>query len=298
MTSSQNRSATPHIVHESSIHRIVENAVMEDLGVGDITTDAIVEHGTRGKAEIISKAKGVIAGMEIARLVFQTIDAELTFSPIAQDGTEVGSMSRLATVEGELASILKAERTALNILQRMSGIATLTRAFVTAVSGTRATITDTRKTPPGLRVLDKLAVKTGGGVNHRFGLDDMVLIKDNHIAAAGSISAAIKRCVEYLDSHHIKLPIEVETKNLDEVRECLRFEKIDRIMLDNYSTERMREAVTLIGGEKEVEASGNVSLENVRSVAETRVDFISIGALTHSVKALDISLEIIAEHHS
>ncbi|MFN0157998.1 MAG: carboxylating nicotinate-nucleotide diphosphorylase, partial [Bacteroidota bacterium] len=183
-------------------------------------------------------------------------------------------------------------RTALNFLQRMSGIATLTRKFVRAVEGTRAKIIDTRKTAPGLRVLDKWAVRIGGGVNHRFGLDDMILIKDNHIAAAGGIIPAISLCKDYLQRNEIELPIEVETRNLDELRQTLDAGGVQRIMLDNFPTDMLRQAVILINGNVEVEASGGITLDTVRVVAETGVDFISIGALTHSVKALDISLEL------
>ena len=194
--------------------------------------------------------------------------------------------------------MLKAERTALNILQRMSGIATLTRRFVDAVRGTRARITDTRKTAPGLRILDKLAVRMGGGVNHRFGLDDMILIKNNHIDAVGGISHALEKILSYRQSGCSSLRIEVETRNLDEVREALRHKGIYRIMLDNFSLDDMSKSVKMINCAVEVEASGNVSLENVRAIAETGVDVISVGALTHSPKAVDISLKIVPLSHS
>ena len=260
--------------------------------MGDVTTESIVRADASGRGNFVAKEAGVIAGLEVAAMLMRIVDAELQFHSIAQEGTPVSPGTLVAAAEGPLAAILKGERVALNILQRMSGIATLTRRFVDAVKGTQAKITDTRKTAPGLRVLDKLAVRIGGGVNHRFGLDDMVLIKDNHIAAAGGVDAAIRKCLSYLSAHNHHLRVEVETKNLDEVREALNHQGIHRIMLDNFSIDEMREAVTVIHHRVEVEASGNVSLHNVRAIAETGVDVISVGALTHSPAALDISLKI------
>jgi nicotinate-nucleotide pyrophosphorylase (carboxylating) len=238
------------------------------------------------------KEDGVIAGLEIAAYVFYCVDTEWEMSFSVQEGDEVKSGTNIATIKGSLACILKTERTALNILQRMSGIASLTRKFVKAVEGTSAKITDTRKTAPGLRLLDKMAVQIGGGVNHRFGLDDMVLIKDNHIEAAGGIAHAIERCLAELQKKQLNIKVEVETRNLDEVKTALQFKGIHRIMLDNFSLDEMKNAVQLINHAVEVEASGKVNLETVRAVAETDVDFISVGMLTHSPKALDISLEV------
>jgi nicotinate-nucleotide pyrophosphorylase (carboxylating) len=209
-----------------------------------------------------------------------------------QDGSAVNPGLVLARIDGNAKGILRGERTALNFLQRMSGIATLTGRFVRAVAGTGAKITDTRKTAPGLRALDKMAVRLGGGVNHRFGLDDMVLIKDNHIVAAGGIAAAVTRCRRYLGERRVEARIEVETKNLAEVDEALSCTGVGRIMLDNFDTGTMKKAVERIGRRVEVEASGGITLDTVRTCAETGVDFISVGALTHSVKALDISLEL------
>ena len=280
------------ITRDSRVHRIVEEALLEDIGMGDVTTEAVVPGGLAGTAEIRVKEPGVIAGLEVARLVFRTVDADISFSPAFADGSFVEADSVVARARGPLAGILKAERTALNILQRMSGIASLTRKFVDAVKGTGAKITDTRKTPPGLRILDKLAVRLGGGVNHRFGLDDMVLIKDNHIAAAGGISAAIDRCVADLRRKDLHLKVEVETENCTEVREAFTKKGVHRIMLDNFPLGEMKKAVGIIGGTLEVEASGNVTLETVRSIAETGVNYISVGALTHSARALDIALDI------
>lgn len=278
---------------DSSINRLVEEALIEDVGMGDVTTEAIVQTGTKGKAEILVKQSGILAGLEIAWLVFHQIDPELSFAPRVRDGEKVSAGTVAVLLEGTLGTILRGERTALNFLQRMSGIATLTSSFVEAVRHTRARITDTRKTAPGLRALDKLAVRAGGGVNHRFGLDDMVLIKDNHIAAAGGIIPAIDQCQKYLRACGLSMKVEVETRTLEEVDLVLRRGGVDRIMLDNFTPPMMREAVTRIGNRVEVEASGNVNMDTVREIAETGVDFISIGALTHSPKALDISLEVV-----
>jgi nicotinate-nucleotide pyrophosphorylase (carboxylating) len=280
-------------MNDSVINRIVEEALREDLGMGDITTDSIISHEQRGEATLLVKEDGVIARLEIAAYVFYCVDSDWEMSFSVREGDEVKSGTGIATIKGSLASILKTERTALNILQRMSGIATLTRKFVEAVEGTSAKITDTRKTAPGLRLLDKMAVQIGGGVNHRFGLDDMVLIKDNHIEAVGGIAHAIERCLAELQKKQLNIKVEVETRNLDEVKTALRFKGIHRIMLDNFSFDEMKKAVQLINHAVEVEASGKITLETVCSVAENGVDFISVGMLTHSPKALDISLEVV-----
>ena len=281
------------IINNSKISHLIEDAILEDVGLGDLTTESIVPNELLGRGDILVKEDGIVAGLEVAQMIFSYIDPDLRFKQFVKDGSYVEKNTVAAVVDGPFASILKTERTALNILQRMSGIATLTKKFVDAGKGTHAKITDTRKTVPCLRILDKLAVQLGGGVNHRFGLDDMVLIKDNHIAAAGSISLAIERCQNYLKQKRYSVQIEVETKNLDDVKEVLKHKGIDRIMLDNFGLAEMKKAVELIDHSVEVEASGNVSLDNVRDIAETGVDFISIGALTHSPKALDISLKIV-----
>ena len=277
---------------DSRIGRIVELALMEDIGVGDITGDAVIAETDLGAAVILCKQEGIVAGIEVAGIVFSYCDHSITLHPLVQDGSRVTPGGVLARVDGNAKAILRGERTALNFLQRMSGIATLTGEFVRAVAGTGAKITDTRKTAPGLRVFDKMAVRLGGGVNHRFGLDDMVLIKDNHIVASGGIAAAVTRCRSYLAEHHIEARIEVETKNLAEVDEALSCTGVGRIMLDNFSPVLMKKAVERIGRSVEVEASGGITLGTVREYAETGVDFISVGALTHSARALDISLEL------
>ena len=273
--------------------RLVELALIEDVGLGDITSEALLAESQLARAEILCKGDGIIAGLEVATLVFTLCDHSITVTPHVADGDPVVRGRQVASVDGVAREILKGERTALNFLQRMSGIATLTRQFVTAVAGTRAKITDTRKTAPGLRLTDKWAVRLGGGVNHRFGLDDMVLIKDNHIVAAGGIREAVERCAQYLSRRHVRVAVEVETKNLEEVQTALACTGIQRIMLDNFPVDEMRTAVSMIAHRVEVEASGGVTLENVRSIAETGVDFISVGALTHSVRALDLSLELL-----
>ena len=280
------------VLHDSRISRIIELALMEDIGLGDMTSDAILTGSQLARGTILAKQGGIVAGLEVAGLVFEYCDHSITLTPAVSDGSIVEEGQPIGSLDGSAKGILQGERTAVNFLQRMSGIATLTRKFVDAVAGTRAKITDTRKTVPGLRVLDKWAVRLGGGVNHRFGLDEMILIKDNHIVAAGSIGKAIESCKNYLRQYKTVVSIEVETKNLEEVRQVLSCGQVDRIMLDNFPLTTMNDAVNLIGGRVEVEASGGITLANVRAIAETGVDFISIGALTHSVKALDISLEL------
>ena len=279
---------------DSRVGRMIENALFEDIGFGDITSESLIGEDQLGSAEFIAKESGIVSGMDVAKVIYGIVDGQVSFEQSMMDGALVERGVSLGRIHGPVRSILTRERVALNFLQRMSGIATLTHKFVHAVAGTKAKITDTRKTVPGLRVLDKKAVLDGGGVNHRFALDSMVLIKDNHITAAGGIDVAIERCRLYLRSQNIDLKIEVETTTLDQVRKVLEIGGIDRIMLDNYSLDVMTEAVRMIDGRFEVEASGGVTLQTVRPIAETGVDFISVGALTHSPKAMDISLEYIS----
>ncbi|HEX6045431.1 MAG TPA: carboxylating nicotinate-nucleotide diphosphorylase [Pyrinomonadaceae bacterium] len=264
----------------------IRRALEEDIGSGDVTTDSIVPAGASLRGRIIAKQQGVVAGLDVAHEVFRELSAEITFEANVKDGERVDRGAVLADVAGNARALLTGERTALNFLGRMSGIATLTRQFVDAVAGTNATILDTRKTAPGLRELDKLAVRLGGGQNHRTGLFDMVLIKDNHIDFAGSITAAVER----VRAGGTTLPIEVETRTLENVREALGL-GVERILLDNMSPQTMREAVQLTNGRAKLEASGNVTLENVLEVARTGVDYISVGALTHSPRVFDVSLE-------
>lgn len=258
----------------------------EDIGPGDVTSDSIVPTDAMMQGRIIAKQDGIIAGLDVALAVYRMIDAEVDFVPQVDEGAWVTDRQVLALVSGRTRSLLTAERTALNFLGRMSGIATLTNQFVEAVAGTKAVILDTRKTAPGLRMADKLAVKRGGGENHRVGLYDMILIKDNHIDYAGSITEAVKRA----RSAHTGLMIEVEARTLDDVREALTI-GVERILLDNMTPEMMSDAVCQTAGRAKLEASGNVTLSTVRRIAETGVDFISSGELTHSAQVFDTSFE-------
>lgn len=276
---------------QNEILEIIKCAIEEDVKTGDITTIAAIPESVICKGEFIVKQNGIIAGLTIAKDVFNYIDESLEFTTFAMDGESVTKGKVAAIVSGKAISVLTAERTALNFMQRMSGIATLSNQYQSIINHTKAKIIDTRKTVPGLRTLDKMAVKMGGCENHRIGLYDMFLIKDNHIAAAGSITNAIKRCKEYNLRNSTQFKIEVETENIEQVREALGC-GVDVIMLDNFEVPKMKEAVVLIDGKCKVEASGGINLESVKAIAETGVDFISVGALTHSVKALDISLEI------
>lgn len=264
----------------------IRRALDEDVGSGDATTNSIVPTSARAKVQIVAKQSGVIAGLNIARTVFLQLDEQIAFTPRVGDGSAVSQGQVIVEVYGSARALLTGERTALNFLGRMSGIATLTRQFVEAVAGTRAVILDTRKTAPGLRLIDKLAVKLGGGQNHRHGLFDMVLIKDNHIDYAGSLHEAVRR----VRDSGMNLEIEVEARSIKEVKQALEM-KVERILLDNMTTATMREAVELNAGVAKLEASGNVTLATVREIAETGVDYISIGALTHSPQTFDVSLK-------
>lgn len=264
----------------------IQRALAEDIGAGDATTLSIVPPEATMRGQIIAKQDGIIAGLDVARAAYELLDSAVEFSPQLADGSRVTRAGLLALVSGRTSSLLTAERTALNFLGRMSGIATLTRQFVDAVAGTRAVILDTRKTAPGLRAVDKLAVKLGGGGNHRIGLYDMILIKDNHIDHAGGIEEAVRRA----KAARSGLPIEVEARTMNDVRVALSL-GVERILLDNMSVEMMAEAVRLTNGRAKLEASGNVTLETVRRIAETGVDFISVGALTHSAKVFDVSFD-------
>jgi nicotinate-nucleotide pyrophosphorylase (carboxylating) len=264
----------------------IRRALTEDIGPGDATTDSIVPVEALMQGRIIAKEEGTIAGLDVAQAVYRMVEAEVDFRPRVEEGARVANRQVLALVSGRARSLLTAERTVLNFLGRMSGIATLTRQFVDLVAGTKAAILDTRKTAPGLRMADKLAVKRGGGENHRIGLFDMILIKDNHIDFAGSITEAVRRA----RSAHTGLEVEVEARTMEDVREALAI-GVERILLDNMTPEMMADAVLLTAGRAKLEASGNVTLSTVRRIAETGVDFISSGALTHSAKVLDLSFE-------
>jgi len=266
----------------------VERALAEDVGPGDATTEGIVPAGEALNGRIVSKESGVVAGLTVARAAFQLLDQKVDFAASVADGDIVEAGQTMAEIRGSARAILTAERTALNFLGRMSGIATRTRQFVEEIRGMNARILDTRKTAPNLRASDKLAVRLGGGENHRFGLYDMILIKDNHIDFAGSITAAVSRA----RASNSSLTIEVEARNLADMAEAIDA-GVGWIMLDNMTLDDMRRAVVLNSGRAKLEASGNVSLKNVRQIAETGVDYISVGALTHSVQALDVSLQVV-----
>lgn len=276
---------------DKNITKVIASALREDVKNGDITTKATISKTKKAVGKFCVKADGIIAGLEIAKAVFKYVDSKIKFEINIEDGSKVKYGDVAAIVSGKAQSLLTAERTALNFLQRMSGIATSANFYSEKVKHTKAKVIDTRKTVPGLRSLDKLAVRLGGCVNHRIGLYDMFLIKDNHIEVAGSITKAVESCLKYNKKHEAKYKIEVETKNLKEVEEAITT-KADIIMLDNFKIDEMKKAVELINGKYKVEASGGVNLDTVKAIAETGVDFISVGALTHSVKALDISLEI------
>lgn len=271
----------------NALERLVARFLEEDIGRGDRTTDAVVAKDVRGLARIETREEAVVAGTEVARLCFTGVHPDARWKG-ADDGAEVGPGEVIARVEGPLRALLTAERTALNLLGRLSGIATLTRSFVRAIEGTPARIVDTRKTTPGLRMLEKSAVAAGGGSNHRFGLDDGILIKDNHIAAAGGITIAVERA---RDVAGFGLMIEVEVQDLAGLDEALAA-GAHAVLLDNMSPELVHEAVTRAGGKVLLEASGGIGIDNVRAYAETGVDIISVGALTHSARAIDLSMEV------
>ena len=271
-----------------AIRPVIEFALNEDIGSGDITTNSIIAENLTAHASMRAKASGVIAGLSVAEYVFRSLSPEIEWQSLVKDGDSVTVGEMIVTIKGSYRTLLTGERVALNFLQRMSGIATMTSKFVEAVKGFKTEILDTRKTIPGLRILDKYSVKMGGGTNHRIGLYDMVLIKDNHIKVAGGISNA----VDQIRKNSVPgIKIEVETTTLEEIREALG-KGVEMIMLDNMTTEMMTDAVRIINGKAKVEASGNMTIDRLKEVASTGVDYISIGALTHSVTALDISMNI------
>jgi nicotinate-nucleotide pyrophosphorylase (carboxylating) len=270
------------------LRELAEQFLNEDIGHGDVTTEAVVDPDARGVARIEAREPFVVAGLDIAKACFEVLDGSVTWTTGSPDGSRVGDQDVLARVEGSLGAILTAERTALNLLQRLSAVATLTALFVERIAGTRSQIIDTRKTTPGLRLLEKAAVRVGGGGNHRFGLDDGILIKDNHIRAAGGVTEAVKRA---RNAAPHGLVVEVEVTTLEELEEALNA-GAPSILLDNMDPATVRRAVERVGGEAVLEASGGMDLDNVRAYAETGVDLISIGALTHSAGSVDISLEV------
>jgi nicotinate-nucleotide pyrophosphorylase (carboxylating) len=275
------------------LREFILQSIGEDLGDGDHSSLACIPWDAEGKAKLLLKEEGILAGVDVAKETFASIDKDLLFEKFIEDGMHVVPGDVGFHISGRQQSILKAERLVLNIMQRMSGIATSTNQYVSRISGLKAKILDTRKTTPGLRFLEKEAVRIGGGMNHRMGLFDMIMLKDNHIVFAGGIEKAIEKTRDYLKKSSRKLKIEIEARNLEDVKVILSVGGVNRIMLDNFNVEDTAEAVKLIAGRYEIESSGGITLETVRSYAECGVDFISVGALTHHIKSLDMSLKAI-----
>lgn len=273
------------------IDKLIDLAFAEDIGDGDHTTLSCIPEDAQGKSRMIIKEQGILAGVKVAEEVFHRFDPTLKVDVLLHDGAEVKPGDVAMVVSGKVRSLLQTERLMLNIVQRMSGIATVTHRYMQLLKGTKTKVLDTRKTTPGMRILEKMAVKIGGGENHRIGLFDMILLKDNHVDFAGGIANAIDRCHAYLKANNKKLKIEIEVRSLDELKQVLEHGGVDRIMLDNFTVENTRKAVELIGGKYETESSGGITADTIRRYAECGVDYISVGALTHSVKSLDISFK-------
>ena len=273
------------------IDRLIDLSFAEDIGDGDHTTLCCIPEDAMGKSHLLIKEDGILAGVEIAKEVFARFDPTMVVEVLINDGAKVHRGDIAMVVTGKVRSLLQTERLMLNIMQRMSGIATMTHRYVERIEGTGAHVLDTRKTTPGMRMLEKMAVKIGGGVNHRIGLFDMILLKDNHIDFAGGISNAINRCHAYLKERNLDLKIEIEVRNFDELNQVLECGGVNRIMLDNFTVADTKKAVDLINHRYEVESSGNITLDTIRSYAEQGVDYVAVGALTHSVKGLDMSFK-------
>lgn len=275
---------------DKDIIALINLAIKEDLGEGDHSSLACVPRNKTGKAKLIAKEEGIIAGIKLGEFIFKSLDANSEIIIYKNDGDRVTPGEVILVIEGNEQLLLQSERLVLNFMQRMSGIATLTNKFSQELKGLNTKLLDTRKTTPGLRKIEKWAVRIGGGHNHRMGLYDMIMLKENHIDYAGGVSAAIKNSLSYLKDNNINIPIEIETRNLEELNEVLQVGGIQRIMLDNFTLNDLQKAVSLINGRFETEASGGINLETVRAIAEMGVDFVSVGALTHTVKSLDISM--------
>ncbi|CCY80259.1 nicotinate-nucleotide diphosphorylase [Prevotella sp. CAG:1185] len=271
--------------------RLIDLSFAEDIGDGDHTTLCCIPESAIGKSHLLIKEDGILAGVEVAKRVFARFDPTLKVEVLINDGSRVKKGDIAMIVSGKVRSLLQTERLMLNIMQRMSGIATTTNKYVELLKGTKTHVLDTRKTTPGMRMLEKQAVKIGGGVNHRIGLFDMILLKDNHVDFAGGIKNAIDRCHAYLKEKSLDLKIEIEVRNFDELQQVLDCGGVDRIMLDNFSVENTKKAVEMIAGKYETESSGGITFDTIRSYAECGVDFVSVGALTHSVKCLDMSFK-------
>ena len=276
---------------EELIQDLLDLSFAEDIGDGDHTTLSTIPADAQGRSKLLIKERGIVSGTDVAIKVIHAIDPDVKITKYIEDGTEVQPGDIVFTAEGSVRSLLMAERTLLNIMQRMSGVATMTRKYQERLNGLKTKVLDTRKTTPGMRMLEKEAVKTGGGENHRIGLYDMILIKDNHIDFAGGLEKAVERAVEYCKVNGKDLKIEVEARNLDDVRKLTEMPGVDRIMFDNFTPELTKEAVKIVAGRKETESSGGITIENLREYGEAGVDYISVGALTHSVKGLDMSFK-------
>jgi len=271
--------------------KLIDLAIAEDIGDGDHSSLSCIPSDAKGEVHLMLKDSGILAGVEVAQRIYHRIDSQINFTPFLTDGALVKHGDIGFSAMGRIHSLLQAERIVLNVMQRMSGIASQTNTYVKRIEGTRAKVLDTRKTTPGMRVFDKLAVRIGGGHNHRMGLYDMIMLKDNHVDFAGGIKQAIEKANNYLKSTGRRLDIEVETRNFDEIQQVLEMGGVRRIMLDNFSVENTRTAVALINGRFEVESSGGITLDTIRAYAEAGVDFISVGALTHQIKSLDMNLK-------
>ena len=278
---------------EELVDRLIDLSFAEDIGDGDHTTLCCIPEDAMGKSKLLIKEDGILAGVEIAKEVFHRFDPTMQVEVFMGDGSKVKKGDVAMIVTGKVRSLLQTERLMLNIMQRMSGIATMTSKYVERLEGTHTRVLDTRKTTPGMRMLEKQAVKIGGGCNHRIGLFDMILLKDNHVDFSGGIANAINRCHEYLKEKGLDLKIEIEVRNFDELKQAMDCGGIDRIMLDNFSVEDTKKAVEIVGGKYETESSGGITFDTLRDYAECGVDFISVGALTHSVKGLDMSFKAV-----
>jgi nicotinate-nucleotide pyrophosphorylase (carboxylating) len=279
-----------------NLDELIKQALAEDIGSGDHTSLSTIPATATGKAQLLIKADGVVAGIEVARKVFEILDPSLQFTPLMIDGTKVTDGDIVFTLSGSSRSILTGERLALNFMQRLSGIATATRHMADLIADTPARLLDTRKTTPLLRQIEKQAVVAGGGTNHRYGLYDMILIKDNHVDFAGGIRQAIEAAHKYMADKKMKLKVEIEVRNFDELQQVLDYGDLHRVMLDNFTPVDLRRAIEIVDGRMETEASGRITAKNIRSYAETGVDFISSGALTHQIKSLDMSLKAVHHH--
>ncbi len=281
------------MIDEEYLDRFIKQAIAEDVGPGDHSSNCSIPETSTGKMQLLVKENGILAGVDVARRIFETVDPSIKVSLLLKDGDLISPGDVAFTLEGPIRGMLRGERLALNLMQRMSGIATVTHNYVSIIAHTKTKLLDTRKTTPNLRPFEKYAVTVGGGMNHRMGLYDMIMLKDNHVDFAGGIKQAIKKAHAYLHENNLDIPIEIETRNLEELAEVLDMGGVQRVMFDNYSVEKTIKAVAMVDGRVETESSGGITEKTIKAYAETGVDFVSVGALTHSVKSLDLSLKAI-----